>query len=83
MVSLGLLNESCALTEETNKAVLNDLHGPSPEVVEKMVILFHDKCTFQENGDKPTLWAEEGATVKSKAVESWFPTFYCLFLFYY
>ena len=63
MVALGFLDESCAPTEEAKKALPSDIHGPSPEVAKKTVVLFHDESTFQSNEDQPTLWAEKGTTV--------------------
>ena len=61
-----LINESCVPTEEAKKALPSDVHGPSREVAEKTVVLFHDESTFQANEDQPTLWAEKGTTVMRK-----------------
>ena len=45
MVSLGFLNESCAPTDEAKKALPSDIHGPTPEIVNKTMVLFHDNIS--------------------------------------
>lgn len=53
-------------------ALPSNVHGPPPELAEKMVVLFHDDSTFQPNEDQPTLWTEIVMRPKSKGrVESW------------
>lgn len=63
MTSLGFLNASNAPTEEAKNALPSDLEPPSPDVIEKTIVIFHDESTFQANDDQPTLWATKGTTV--------------------
>ena len=63
MVGLGFLNQHNAPTEEAKQALPSDLECPSSDVLDKTVIIFHDKSTFRANDDQPTLWAEKGISV--------------------
>ena len=42
MVALGFLNESNAPTEAAKQSLPADLQCPTQEVLDKMVIFFHD-----------------------------------------
>lgn len=61
-------------------ALPDDLECPSPTVIDKTVIFFHDKSTFQCNDDQPTLWATKETSVmrpKSKGAGIMVSDFIC------
>lgn len=63
MVGLGFLNPKNASTDEAKKALPSDLDSPPANVLDKTIVIFHDKSTFQANDDQPTLWATKGTNV--------------------
>ena len=63
MVALGFLNQSNAPTEEAKAALPTDLVSPSPEIIDKTVIFYHDESTFQSNDDQSTFWGEKGTAI--------------------
>ena len=63
LVSLRFLNVSNAPTAEARDALPDDLVCPSPTVLDKTVIFFHDESTFQANDDQPTFWETKGTHI--------------------
>ena len=63
MIGLGFLNENNTPTEDVKKALPNDIRSPTPDIIDKTIILFHDETTYQVNDDQPTLWAEKDTSV--------------------
>ena len=49
MVALGFLNTVNAPNATAQKALPTDLECPSQEVLDKTVVFFYDKSTFQSN----------------------------------
>lgn len=52
-----------APSEEAKKALPDDIVYPSQAVLDKTILLFHDKSTFQWNDDQSTFWGTKGPHV--------------------
>ena len=63
LIGLGFLNSSNAPSEEAKNALPADLVCPSPDVLAKTVIFFHDESAFQTNEDQPTFWGTKGTHI--------------------
>ena len=63
LAALGFLNSENAPTEEAKNALPSDLVCPFQDVIEKMVVFFHNESTFQSNEDQPTFWGTKGTHI--------------------
>ena len=63
MVGLGFLNLENAPTDEAKQALPTDLECPSQAILDKTIVFFHDKSTFQCNDDQPTFWGTKGTHI--------------------
>ena len=59
MVGLGFLSLVNVPTEEAKQSLPSDLPGLTRDV-DKAIVIFHDKTTFQANDDQPTLGQKKG-----------------------
>ena len=65
LIGLGFLNEGNAPTEDAKTALRNytNLEQPSPDIIDKTIVIFHDESTFHANEYQATFWGEKGTTV--------------------